>query len=465
MLERDIEMKMRRNCPYSLMIQYRYLLMIYYGMAVILTRGESSIDIDEKKYVYVYHFMVNHWGTSHEGIYHCDKLSKNLHCEWTHADHIATLRDRYYGKNIQYHDNHTVSLALYNIHSWWEKMRWVHPANCELPTNLTMAESEESRVRYNSLFEPSFRNFDGISTTSPTSAVQRVYHEAFLYELNLTKPFYNFTSLVKGGSYVASDCHRRDAANSNRDGVVYQLRMAGVRVDGLGRCMRSYNAEGISLPHTPDARYNLDMKRNAIGRYLFHMAFENSLEAGYITEKPFDALIAGTVPVYLGDHETLRALLPDPKAAIFVADFQGNMSALAEYLNYLTINETAYEEHRAWRNTFHIDDYHNSKDLLRYDWECRICHWAATAVNQINHPPPVCNSPVTSKLNLSEYEGKAIKGGRRVIYFVVKGQLRPIPDFDTFLSLNLDLKNVVVVSDEVINSLPIGEQLPRHVPA
>ena len=35
------------------------------------------------------------------------------------------------------------------------------------------------------------------------------------------------------------------------------------------------------------------VKRQAIGRFMFNMAFENSIEDGYVTEKPFDALISG----------------------------------------------------------------------------------------------------------------------------------------------------------------------------
>jgi Glycosyltransferase family 10 (fucosyltransferase) C-term len=38
---------------------------------------------------------------------------------------------------------------------------------------------------------------------------------------------------------------------------------------------------------------NLVLKRDAIARFMFNMAFENSIEDGYVTEKPFDALLAG----------------------------------------------------------------------------------------------------------------------------------------------------------------------------
>jgi hypothetical protein len=51
--------------------------------------------------------------------------------------------------------------------------------------------------------------------------------------------------------------------------------------------------EGVSLPKTRDTRYNLFLKRKVMGNFLFNLAFENSLEPGYVTEKPFDALVSG----------------------------------------------------------------------------------------------------------------------------------------------------------------------------
>ena len=114
---------------------------------------------------------------------------------------------------------------------------------------------------------------------------------------------------------------------------------------------------------------------------MFNMAFENSIEDGYVTEKPFDALISGTVPVYLGDAAHLKKLLPHPKAAIFIADYNGDMQALANYLNYLTRNETAYEEHRAWRRNFSYAENIKDKPLLQKPWECRVCEWAVANVH------------------------------------------------------------------------------------
>jgi len=226
--------------------------------------------------VKVFHFMVKHWGQSVTGLQNCG--SPSLRCEWIHADHLPRLKQEFID-SIK--TSETITLSVYNIHSWWEKRREHAPAICELRTNLTLVESEESKVRYHGLFNPSFKNFDGYSTTHPQSNIQRVYAEVFLNDSSSFVEMGNFSSLIKGASYVASDCHKRDSANANRDVVVGDLRRTGFRADGLGQCMRTPTGpEGVHLPKTHDTRYNLVLKRQAISKYMFNLAFENSLESG-----------------------------------------------------------------------------------------------------------------------------------------------------------------------------------------
>lgn len=190
-------------------------------------------------------------------------------------------------------------------------------------------------------------------------------------------------------------------------------------------------------------------------------------------------LISGTVPVYLGDHETLRILLPDAKAAIFIADYNNNYTALAAYLNYLTTNESAYEEHRAWRRDFSIVQHHNSKPLLRHPWECRICDWAIKAGSQqqyykhhechrnAHHHPIVAhhrNDSMSNSLrtaNVTQYEGKVVKGLKRAMFFVQNGTLHAIPDYSTFMSLKVDPTKTIVLTNEDITHMPMGEPLAK----
>lgn len=281
------------------MLQFRLL---YPFLLQVLILGyvstEVATNLSEKIYpktgsydhaVKVFHFLIAHWGQSHHGSIPCG----NIYCEWVVSDHIKHLRDNL--KTFTPHIIHNApvtTLSMYNIHSWYEKVRDTKPAICELKTNLTMAETEESFVRYSGLFDQAFKNFDGFSSTHPTAAVQRIYKDA-LFNVSDLVQVQNFSSLIKGASYVASDCHRHDHANARRDDVVREIRKLGFRVDGLGRCLHSEGPEGVALPKSRDTRYNLDLKRSTIGRFLFNMAFENSIESGYVTEKPFDALLAG----------------------------------------------------------------------------------------------------------------------------------------------------------------------------
>lgn len=76
--------------------------------------------------------------------------------------------------------------------------------------------------------------------------------------------------------------------------------------------MHQLGPEGISLPKSRDTRYNLFLKRKTIGHFMFNMAFENSLEPGYVTEKPFDAMIAGKARVvyyFLSECDLYHSLL------------------------------------------------------------------------------------------------------------------------------------------------------------
>lgn len=50
-------------------------------------------------------------------------------------------------------------------------------------------------------------------------------------------------------------------------------------------------------------------------RYKYCVTMENSLSADYITEKLWDGLVAGCVPVYLGP-KTARDIVPDPHSFI-----------------------------------------------------------------------------------------------------------------------------------------------------
>ena len=327
-------------------------------------------------HVVVYHYVDTVMGHPVNGPQTCGN-NKLQTCLWRSDNDLSKLRV-WFDKDISSttDDMTTTTVSVYNIHNWIGKGE-ISPDLCSLNTTLTLAESEESRKHRSRRTEKAFLSYDGYSTTENTSSLQRAYTD--IVDLNPTQllPAQPFSTLIKGASFTASNCLPK-----LRNALVLGLRDNGFRVDGLATCLKTQSIpEGVTLnvKEDVDQHTNYATKKAALGRYLFHLAFENDIESWHITEKAYHAMHAGTVPVYLGPSEDFKQLLPHPKAVIFVADFDYNTTALATYLTQLSHNETAYEEHRLWRKTFSRNRYIAGKPyFVQQSWHCRVCEWAMT---------------------------------------------------------------------------------------
>lgn len=343
----------------------------------ILTEGvintHNSVIAANKGDVHVYHMIS--WVTGHprEGYQNCGDIK----CFWQHSSSIQNLSDMFKKDQMEVHNDlfrirNITTVSVYNIHEW---KHHDHPAICLLPTALNMAESEESKRHRSRREDASFQNYDGYSLTHASSSLQRSYKEAFNFHESQLFPILPFNVSIPGVSFLASNC-----APAFRNNLVKELRQLGLRVDGLGKCLKTENiSEGVTIKvdENTDITTNYLAKKKTLSRYLFHLAIENDVEPGHITEKVYHALISGTVPIYLGGDEDMKMLSPDPLAIIFVSDYAHNISALAEYLKYLLANETAYERHRAWRRTFNRTEYNVGKPRhVTHSWHCNVCEWA-----------------------------------------------------------------------------------------
>ena len=74
-------------------------------------------------------------------------------------------------------------------------------------------------------------------------------------------------------------------------------------------------------------------KSETLSRYTFAICFENMALEGWVTEKVFDCLVAGTIPVYLGAPDIERWL--DPDCFVDMRRFSG-YDELREYLRSLS---------------------------------------------------------------------------------------------------------------------------------
>lgn len=102
-----------------------------------------------------------------------------------------------------------------------------------------------------------------------------------------------------------------------------------------------------------DSRYSIvgqNTKIDIISRYRFTIAFENSISLDYVTEKFYQPLIAGSIPIYLG-APNVSEFSPGKQAYIDVNDFK-DPKDLSEFLK--TIDDESYHQwrHQPLRSSF-----------------------------------------------------------------------------------------------------------------
>ena len=88
-------------------------------------------------------------------------------------------------------------------------------------------------------------------------------------------------------------------------------------------------------------------KLKLLRSYKFALAFENSICRDYVTEKLFQPLMTGCVPVYRG-APNVEDFMPGDHCYINAADF-ASPQQLAEYLQHLDRDDQAYAEYFAWK--------------------------------------------------------------------------------------------------------------------
>uniref|UniRef100_A0A673NFA1 Fucosyltransferase n=1 Tax=Sinocyclocheilus rhinocerous TaxID=307959 RepID=A0A673NFA1_9TELE len=100
---------------------------------------------------------------------------------------------------------------------------------------------------------------------------------------------------------------------------------------------------------------------NLVSICKLYLSFENSIHRYYVTEKLFNVLALGAVPVVLGPHrENYEQFLPS-KAFIHVDDFP-SPKELADHLKLLDQNEDLYKQY-----------FPSTKTLFGLEHACWIC--------------------------------------------------------------------------------------------
>lgn len=152
-------------------------------------------------------------------------------------------------------------------------------------------------------------------------------------------------------------------ASNFRNGAVKKLQELGVKVDSYGSCMNNMPG-GRSVN-----------KAETIRKYKFTLAFENSCEPDYITEKYFQALEAGSVPVVIG-ATTTPDFQPSNNSIIYIPTLE-DVPAAAQRIKRLLENDNEYQAMLSFKTQGPSDSFKALIDLAVMHSDCRLCTYVA----------------------------------------------------------------------------------------
>jgi hypothetical protein len=225
-------------------------------------------------------------------------------------------------------------------------------ANLEKPAGqMWVAWSAESAVNLPVMKDPAFiGRFDLVMSYARSADIWTPYYprrDKWLKALSQPLPTKSEKApLVMFQSAPANRSGRNEYA---------AVLMTKIRVDSFGRFFNNRSlTEADKGPAT---------KLATIARYKFCLAFENALETDYVTEKFFDPLLAGTVPVYRG-APNINQFAPGENAFIDVNEFEGP-TELASHLQKLDQDDEAYRQFFQWRERPFFPSFEADLDAVR----------------------------------------------------------------------------------------------------
>ena len=114
-----------------------------------------------------------------------------------------------------------------------------------------------------------------------------------------------------------------------------------------------------------------ETKLDIISKYKFTVAFENAIAPDYVTEKFFDPLLKGSVPVYMGAPNIID-FSPGENCFIDVRQFE-NPKALANFINSCYEDQSLYDLFFEWRKKDLLSSFIEKADQQRIHPIVRLC--------------------------------------------------------------------------------------------
>lgn len=151
-------------------------------------------------------------------------------------------------------------------------------------------------------------------------------------------------------AFISSTWNRSDRRNYMRE------LMQHLDVHSFGRFMRN---KRILFDRGEKTKLRL------LKNYQYTLAFENSLTTDYVTEKFYQPLLTGTIPIYLG-APNIEEFAPGDNCFINASDF-GSPAELAEFVQHA---DPAQYHH--WRQRDLRPGFVERLELLRQPWKTSL---------------------------------------------------------------------------------------------
>ncbi len=212
------------------------------------------------------------------------------------------------------------------------------------------------------------------------------------HSLHLSKVLEMVRSKNKLALWFVSNCHTPSCRYE------YSTKLGDhLPFDVFGEC-------GSPDPCQGNPQCTLDMRR----KYKFYLAFENHRCKDYITEKFFNALQDGMVPIVLGASQADYEAIAPPNSFLHVDNFT-SPEELAQYVLQLDKDENAYTRYLLWHRDYEVG-YSGDHSL-----ECKLCHLAHNSESLLERTYPavdlwseakLCQSKGTKQKNLKDLQLK-----------------------------------------------------------
>lgn len=203
------------------------------------------------------------------------------------------------------------------------------------------------------------KGYKVIMTTSLSSDVPVGYFSWAEYDI--MAPVEPKTEKALAAAFI-SNC----GGHNFRLQALEKLQRLHIPVDSYGACHRNR-----------DGRVD---KVEALKHYRFSLAFENSNEEDYVTEKFFQSLVAGAVPVVIG-APNIQDFAPAPNSILHIRT-EEEISSTVEIMKNLALNSTAYNETIKWKFEGPSDSFKALVDMAAVHSSCRLCIHLATQVQE-----------------------------------------------------------------------------------